>query len=207
VTRRAPNGRFSGFAGSGTDLRGDTWGRPAAPKDPAVAHTGPAPKRVRVGDVMTRDVRSCRPTDTLASAALTMSRGDCRFLPVVDQGGRPVGVITDGDICLLGATDYRPLRDVFVSEAMSRPVQTCRSDQDIREALALMRSGRIRHVPVVGDEGLLVGLVSLTDLVLAVEDSPAHHDPLCFELASTLREISQMGATRCRVPDRRFVED
>jgi CBS domain-containing protein len=156
---------------------------------------------------MTRDVRSCRKTDTLASAALTMSRGDCRFLPVVDEGGRPVGVITDGDICLLGATDYRPLRDVYVSEAMSQPVITCRSDRSIRDVLSIMRAGGIRHIPVVGSGGLLVGLISLTDLVLAVEDSVPRQGALGRELASTLREICQSDSPGRRAADRHFVAD
>jgi CBS domain-containing protein len=163
--------------------------------------------RLTAGDVMTRDVRSCRQTDTLASAALTMSRGDCRFLPVVDDEGRPVGVITDGDICVLGATDYRPLRDVYVSEAMSKPAITCRPDKDIGQVLSLMRSRRIRHVPVVGEKGVIVGLISLTDLVLAVEQGATHRDPLCGELASTLREVCQTGTPGRRAPDRHFIAD
>ena len=199
---RGPGGRFSGPVGLETDPWDETWSRRPDAGAPGPEESG----TLTAGDVMTRDVRSCRKTATLASAALTMSRGDCRFLPVLDEAGRPVGVITDGDICLLGATDYRPLRDVFVSEAMSQPVMTCRSDGSIGEVLSLMRSRRIRHVPVADDRGLLVGLISMTDLVLAVEKS-APRGTLGRELVSALREICQSDTKGCRAADRHFMAD
>lgn len=165
---------------------------PQSPSPPAAQQTAPkgvGHKAVRVRDVMTTDVTSCRPRATLASAVLAMNRADCRFLPVVDAAGRPVGVITDGDICLLGATNHRPLRDIFVHEVMTQPVSTCCLETDILEVLRIMRSQRIRHVPVVGEDGVLVGIVSLTDLVLWSEDRCG--DPVCHEIAAAVREISQ----------------
>lgn len=89
---------------------------------------------------MTTDVKSCLHRATLASAALAMNSADCRFLPVVDPAGRPIGVITDGDICLLGATNHRPLRDIFVHEVMNQPVATCGPDTDVLEVLGTMRA-------------------------------------------------------------------
>lgn len=153
---------------------------------------GTARATLKVSDVMTREVNSCRPQDTLASAALAMNRADCRFLPVVDPAGRPVGVITDGDICLLGATDNRPLRDLYVHGVMNQPVTTCGPDTDILEVLRMMRSQRIRHVPVIGADGVLVGIVSLTDLVLCAEErGDRGFDPVCHEIAAAVREIAQ----------------
>jgi CBS domain-containing protein len=211
VTRHALNGRFFPFAGSGTDLRGDTWGRPPdvdpAAAGGAISRPGDARTGRTAGQIMTTDVRSCRETDTLASAALAMYRGDCRFLPVVDGEGHPIGVLTDGDVCLLGATDHRRLRDIFVSEAMNRPVVTCRPEQDIRDVLSLMRSRGIRHVPVVGPEGVLVGVLSLTDLVLCAEESHSHGDSLCREIATALREIAQKNAPKRAVRVTRFSAD
>jgi CBS domain-containing protein len=99
-------------------------GREAAPTE----RTG-APL---VRDIMTTDVRSCRPDRTLVAAAAAMHWGDCRFLPVVDSDRRPIGVVTDGDICLIGTSDQRPLRDIAVSEAMSRDVETCRPEDSVQ---------------------------------------------------------------------------
>ena len=158
-----------------------------------------------VREVMTRNARSCRPDDRLAAAALTMCEGDCRFLAVVDGIGRPVGVITDGDICVLGATDRRPLREILVREAMTGPPATCRADDDLLDAIKTMREQRIRHLPVVNAEGLLEGVVSLTDLVLCAEE----HDSsfLREEVAAALRSIMQKRGNYRVIRHNPFVED
>ena len=161
----------------------------------------------KVGDVMTREVTSYRPQDTLAAVALAMNRADCRFLPVVDGSGRPVGVITDGDVCLLGANEKRPLREISVNEVMNQPAATCRSDMDIVEVLRMMRSQRIRHVPVVGTDGGLIGIVSLTDLVLCAEESEDRPSAVRHELVAVLREIAQKNLGGRSVREHPFIED
>ena len=59
---------------------------------------------------------------------------------------------------------------MFVREAMSGPPETCRAADDVLDALRVMRRRRIRHLPVVDPEGLLEGVVSLTDVVLCAEE-------------------------------------
>jgi CBS domain-containing protein len=145
-----------------------------------------------VREVMTTDVRSCRADRTLVAAAAAMHWGDCRFLPVVDDDGRPIGVITDGDICLIGTSDQRPLRSILVSEAMSRAVATCRPEDSVHEALETMKRKRIRHLPVVDGQGRLVGVVSLTDVVLRIEEGEASVDaPIRRQVSEALRAVSQ----------------
>jgi CBS domain-containing protein len=158
-----------------------------------------------VGQSMTRNVRSCRPDDTLASAAAAMCEADCRFLPVVDRIGHPTGVVTDGDICLLGATDHRRLRDIFVREGMSGLPAVCRANDNLLDAVKTMRERRIRHLPVVNAEGVLEGVLSLTDVVLrsAEESSP----PLRQAVAATLRAIVQKHGDRRAVRHNPFIED
>jgi CBS domain-containing protein len=161
----------------------------------------------RVADVMTRNVRSCRPRDTLAAAATAMCDADCRFLPVVDDAGRPIGVVTDGDICLLGTTSHRRLSEMYVRDGMSGSPATCRAGDDVLEPLRVMRRRRIRHLPVVGPQGLLEGVVSLTDIVLkAVEEGSS---ALMQELSATLRDIvHKHGDVRViDIEQNPFVED
>lgn len=163
---------------------------------------------LKVRDIMAADVKSCRPEDTIAAAAMAMNHADCRFLPVLDTAGRPVGVITDGDICLLGATDHRPLRGILVREMMSRAVTTCDPDTNVLDAVRLMRSRRIRHLPVVGEDGILTGVVSLTDLILSAEERGDHSlDPICREIAAAVREITQKNPGGRSVRIRPFSED
>jgi CBS domain-containing protein len=170
--------------------------------------TGTARETLRVRDVMTREVKSCRPQDTLAAAALAMNGADCRFLPVVDPAGRPIGVITDGDVCLLGANEKRPLREISVHEVMNQPVTTCGPDTDILDVLRMMQSERIRHVPVIGTDGVLVGIVSLTDVVLCAEErGDRFDDPVSHGIVAALREIAQKDlGSRC-VRKFSFIED
>ena len=163
------------------------------------------PRDPDVGEIMTRNVRTCRPDDTLAAAAAAMCEADCRFLPVVDGKGRPLGVVTDGDICLLGSTSRRPLGGMSVRDAMSGPPATCRPGDGVLAALKLMRQRRIRHLPVVDAEGLLEGVVSLTDLVLCAEEESLA--PLRQELACALREIVQKHQGKRVIEHNPFVED
>jgi CBS domain-containing protein len=160
---------------------------------------------ISVGEVMTRNARSCRPEDRLAAAALAMSEADCRFLPVVDPMGHPIGVLTDGDICLLGSTDHRPLREIFVREVMSGPPATCRADDDVLNALKTMEERHIRHLPVVNAEGMLAGVLSLTDLVLCAEEENSFR--LRQKVASILRAIVQKHGNTRIIREKTFVED
>jgi CBS domain-containing protein len=145
-----------------------------------------------VREIMTSDVKTCRADRTLVSAAAAMQQGDCRFLPVVDDQGRPIAVITDGDICEVGTTDHRPLRDILVSEAMSREVFTCHPEDSVRHVLETMKRRRIRHLPVVDAENRLVGVVSLTDVVLCVEGGGQEiAESLRPRLAELLRVVAQ----------------
>lgn len=184
--------RFDPALGSGV-----AEGRVARPPDASSA--------LRVRDVMTRNVRSCRPGDTLAAAAMAMCEADCRFLPVVDDAGRPIGVLTDGDICLLGTTSHRRLSDMSVRDGMSGSPATCRAGDDVLDPLRVMRERRIRHLLVVGPEGLLEGVVSLTDIVLkAMEEGSS---TLMQELFATLRDIVQKHGNVRVIEHNPFVED
>ncbi|MGZ3489666.1 MAG: CBS domain-containing protein [Isosphaeraceae bacterium] len=173
------------------------------------AASGPFRKAERsaftVRDAMTRNAHWCRPDDRLAAAAMTMCEGDCRFLPVVDGMGHPVGVITDGDICLLGSTDRRSLREIFVREAMSGQPATCRADDDLLAAIKILRERRIRHLPVVNAEGLLEGVLSLTDLVLCAEEQGSSR--LREEVAAALRSIVQKDGNYRVILYNPFIED
>lgn len=164
-------------------------------------------RQTRVREIMTVQVQSCHPEDTLASAALAMSRADCRFLPVLDARNRPAGVITDGDVCLLGATDERRLRDMRVRDAMSHRVVTCHPDDDIHTVIETMRRERIRHLPVVDAQGALAGVVSLTDIIICAEEREDVLDPIHRQIAAAEREIAQKHPGGRAVRVHPFVED
>ena len=83
---------------------------------------------MKVRELMTADARACSPTTTLAGAAATMWEADCGILPVVEDGGRIVGVITDRDVCIAAGTRARPASELLVADAMTTKVRTCSPD-------------------------------------------------------------------------------
>lgn len=105
-----------------------------------------------------------RPHDSLAAAVKVMVDRDCGWVPVVDDQGTLVGVLTDRDVCLAAYDRDRRIQKIAVEGVMRTNVFACRPDDSVRDAQLLMRSHRVRRLPVVDDEGALVGLLSLSDL-------------------------------------------
>lgn len=120
----------------------------------------------RVRELMTSDVASCRRDASLSAAAMLMWDRDCGFLPVVDDAGHVVGVITDRDICMAAALRDRAESHISVGEALSGHPVSVGTDDAIATALERMREHRIRRMPVVDGEGHLRGVLSMNDLVL-----------------------------------------
>src|SRR5688572_23093221 len=96
--------------------------------------------------LMSGDVKTCSPDDTLEDAARVMWDADLGCLPVVEPGGRLVGMITDRDICMAAYTQGVPLKQSRVSSAMSRRVTSCRREAAMADIEELMRSAQIRRI-------------------------------------------------------------
>jgi len=125
---------------------------------------------MRVHDIMSSDVVSCRSDTDLAQAAKLMWQGRLGSLPVVDPHGQVVGILTDRDIAMAVATRQRNATHIGVHEAMSTKVRHCFADDDAGVALKQMEDGRVRRLPVL-DAGLnLAGIVSIDDIVLHALD-------------------------------------
>ena len=117
-----------------------------------------------VSDVMTRNPRSCKRTDSLVSAAKIFWEQDCGAAPVVDDNGRVVGMITDRDCLMAAFTRGRKLDDLSVQSAMAHMVFSIRDDQSIDAAAERMAEHAVRRLPVVDAHGRLVGMVSFADV-------------------------------------------
>ena len=124
---------------------------------------------MNVGQLMNREVETCRVDDSLAVAARKMWDRDIGCLPVLGRQGHLVGVVTDRDICMAGYTQGRSLNDIPVSVAVSRQLHTCREEDTLLEAEEIMRSRQVRRLPVLDEYGGLAGMISLSDLVRALE--------------------------------------
>jgi CBS domain-containing protein len=142
---------------------------------------------MQVREIMTAPPITCSPQTSLSIAASHMADADCGILPVIDDRRKLVGVITDRDICLAVSRTNRNALNISVREVMTRKVVSVGPGDDMRRALALMRSARVRRVPVVDDAGCVVGLLSIDDLV--VRGSPLD-DVAAREIVETLHDMA-----------------
>lgn len=119
---------------------------------------------MKVEQLMQRAVQACAPTDTLNRAAQIMWEHDCGCVPVVDDAGHAVGMITDRDVCMAAYTRGKTLGELDVATTMTALVQACRPGDTVREAESIMRAAQVRRLPVVDNQNVLVGILSLNDI-------------------------------------------
>jgi CBS domain-containing protein len=122
---------------------------------------------MKVEDIMTAEPKTCQPSMTVAAAVELMRSADCGFLPVVDQQGDLVGVVTDRDISVALAQANQRASELTVGDVASKEVYSCRHDDDVSAALAIMREHHVRRLPIEGYGRMIVGVISMNDIVLA----------------------------------------
>ena len=122
----------------------------------------------KVNEIMVRKVIAARPETNLTEVARLMRKNRIGSIVIV-KNGRPVGILTESDFIKLVAlgTD---VKNAFAEDFMHRDVVTCEPSVTVVEALMIMRSERLRHLPVV-KRGKLVGIISIRDLIAATQFS------------------------------------
>ena len=148
---------------------------------------------MKVKDVMTTHPNVCGTDTNLAAATAIMWNGDCGILPVVEDGGYVVGVITDRDICIAIGTRGWLASDLSVRDVISGKVVACLPDSDVLEALETMRKQKVRRLPVVDNEGKIQGILSLDDVATRAQATSIGKKPdLSLEdVALTLKAIAE----------------
>jgi len=119
---------------------------------------------MKVEQMMNRAVKSCHREDSLNKAAQMMWDAPCGGVVVVDRANKPIGFLTDRDICMAAYTRGKLLKDLDVEGAMAGRIVCCAAADDLSGALHLMREKHVRRVPVVAHDGTLAGLLSLDDI-------------------------------------------
>lgn len=147
-----------------------------------------------LGDLMSRHVSACAPDDTLEQVARILWDRDVGVVPVVG-GGKLVGMITDRDVCMAAYLQGRPLRDLRVAGVMAAVVHGLHVEDTVEDAMRVMRERQLRRVPITDDEGRLLGLVSLADLVRC-----AHVRDIADTLAAISRPRTEVASLTDVVP-------
>jgi len=161
---------------------------------------------MKVKDTCTRAVKSCTRDTNLAEVGALMWDGDCGVLPVLDEIGKVVGVITDRDVCMGAATKHRSAAQIAVREVIGTRLHACRLNDEVRDALRTIRTQKVRRLPVVDGDGVLQGMLSLNDIALAAKpDRDAGPTDVTYEdLAIAMKAIcgrrsAERGAATARV--------
>jgi CBS domain-containing protein len=120
---------------------------------------------MKIGKLMTRDVRLADPDWSIKDAAATMAAIDCGFIPV-GENDRLVGTITDRDIAIRAVAEGMG-PETKVRDVMSKDVKYCFDDEEVSDVARNMADIQVRRLPVVNRDKRLVGVVSLGDLATA----------------------------------------
>ena len=135
-----------------------------------------------IKELMTPNAEFVDPNTTVKEAAGKMRALDVGFLPI-GENDRLVGMVTDRDIAVRTVADGRDPSSTKVGEIMTRKVEYCFDDDDIKGAAKRMKEGRVRRLVVLNRDKRMVGVCSIGDLALRTEG-----DPIASE---TLHEVAK----------------
>jgi CBS domain-containing protein len=146
---------------------------------------------MRVEELMTQMPATCTRDSSCAEAARIMWDCDCGSVPVVDDRGRAIGIVTDRDICMAALFHGSPLSAISIAEVMSGDLCICHAGDDVREAERLMTQRQVRRLPVTDDTGALIGILSLGDVAQGVGRNGQASRPEGVDLVTTIAAISE----------------
>ena len=133
---------------------------------------------MKARDIMTRPVVRVGPGTPVREAIVLLIEHCVAALPVVGEDDAVLGVFTESDALRSGAAGVGPGADVLVANVMTSPADTVGLGTDVTEIARRMLGDRRRSIPVVDDEGVLVGIVSRRDMLSPLvrqDDSVASH--------------------------------
>lgn len=140
---------------------------------------------MRCEALMTCELETFRAHDTVHHVARRMRELDIGFAPICAPDGKPLGTITDRDIAVRVCAEDLRASATRAGDVMTRAPVTCRADDPVDRAEALMAAHHVARIMVVDHEDRLVGVISLTDVVAAEEDRRA---------AETYRRVADRDA-------------
>jgi CBS domain-containing protein len=144
-------------------------------------HYFPGGARMNIEDLMSTHLITCNPNETLMQVAQKMQNADVGSCPVIDDQGSLVGMITDRDITIRAISKGFDPHTAQVSDFMSPNPVFGNPEMSVEAACLLMQDNQIRRLPIV-DNGMLVGIVTLADLAIDLEEDEM--------IAETLEKVS-----------------
>jgi CBS domain-containing protein len=138
-------------------------------------------KNIAVSDFMTRSVKTIKENETMRQACKLMYQDNIGSVVIVKKqtddeaetldtkmnNEMPIGIVTERDLARMVGFSAKFFADMTVSEVMSKPLITINSDTSIRDAIALMEQKDIRRLPIVDNEGQMLGIITSKDIFKA----------------------------------------
>jgi len=122
-----------------------------------------------IRDLMTSNPTTIEPDKTVVDAAKLMDDEDAGLIPIV-EGQKLVGTITDRDIAIRVVAEGKDPQSAKVRDVMTSRLVTVDPEQDLDEALRLMAEHQVRRLPVVEEDGKIVGIVAQADVAKHTSD-------------------------------------
>ena len=128
---------------------------------------------MRVQDICTHHVAHIVATESLIEAAVMMRErhvGNVVVVENLDGKRRPIGILTDRDIIVAVVAAGLTPESLLVSDVMSKPVYCCGGTQSVFDAIAIMHDQGIRRLPVLDENGSLLGIIAADDIWIALSN-------------------------------------
>ena len=123
-----------------------------------------------IRQIMTTNPSTIEPDQSVVEAAKIMKQEDAGVVPVTENG-RLTGMVTDRDIAIRVVAEGKDPQSTTVGEVASKNLVTIDPEQDLDEALRLMAQHQVRRLPVVEEDGRLVGVVAQADVAREGDDT------------------------------------
>lgn len=120
---------------------------------------------MNIQDLMTKDPQTVQMSEAVVDVASKMKRLNVGFLPVMDENTL-VGVVTDRDIVIRAIAEDLLPAETSVADIMSTDVHVVSPENSLEEAAGIMEQFQIRRLPVIDENGSLVGICSLGDIAV-----------------------------------------
>ncbi|MFB6141922.1 MAG: CBS domain-containing protein [Halorientalis sp.] len=128
-----------------------------------------------VADLMTEPVLTVRPDDNAADVGHAMADRGIKSVVIIDDDCHPEGIVTSTDFVAMAADDRTP-SETAVREYMTTGIVTATREEPVPEVAERMRAEDINHLPVVDDDGQVLGILTATDLTASLSEAAARAD-------------------------------
>jgi CBS domain-containing protein len=122
---------------------------------------------MKVKKLMTKTVATVYSKDNLSNAIEQMRSKNCVAVPVVNESGKLLGIVSDREIGLMVSKLDKKPSEISVGETISAEVISCKVKDRLEVALKKMKENRIRRLPVVDKDEKVIGILSITDFLVS----------------------------------------